>query len=103
MNKAKSFWFIVVATLVHQFCYGLLIARYMSCNGRPGCIGSVTEAIEYVLGFPLNLFSWMWHKPGQPVSELLLVLMWLNAVLAAILLYVVVNFLFFKRATRTAK
>jgi hypothetical protein len=101
MNKLTSSCFIAAIAILHQVCLVFLVARYIECNGRPGCIGPGTTMSGYILGFPLNLVSWLWPKhPNQPLSQWAFALAMLNALLFGCIVYFVLNMFLKKRATR---
>jgi hypothetical protein len=100
MDKFHSFVFIIAVTILHDMCYGFLIARYLGCNDQPGCIGPGTKITAFILSFPLNLVSWLWQKPRQPMTHWTFVLITLNAALFACILCFALNMLFKKRVGR---
>jgi hypothetical protein len=97
MSKPNSILFVVVAAILNLVGYVFLLARYIGCNDQLGCIGPGTTITGYILGFPLNVLSWLWQKPGQPMSHWAFVLAILNAVLFGCVLRFVLNMFFKKR------
>jgi hypothetical protein len=81
MNKLTSSCFIAAIAILHQVCLVFLVARYIECNGRPGCIGPGTTM-------------------NQPLSQWAFALAMLNALLFGCIVYFVLNMFLKKRATR---
>lgn len=103
MSKIKSIIFVIIVTVLHQFCFGLVMAEYIGCNDRPNCIGMGNKVGEYILSFPLVLASRLWQTPGQPATQGTLLLFILNSFLAAATLCIAVNFVLAKRANRNKR
>jgi hypothetical protein len=91
MNRGDSIRFIVLASLVNLVGSAFLFGRYIGCNDQSGCIGLGTTISAWLLGFPLDLVSWLWQKPGQPMSEWACVWVMVNSVLAAFILCLLLN------------
>jgi len=91
MNKFHAFVFIIGTTFVHLACCAIVAGNYIGCNDRVGCVGIGTKVFGYILGFPLNLVSWIWQAPDQPISRATMIGVLANSLFAACILCFLVN------------
>jgi hypothetical protein len=93
MSKHSFIPFVGAASFLNLCGQAFLFVQYMSCNGRPDCIGAGTTISGYIIGFPLELVSWLWQRPDQPLSRWVLVVVLINALLFGLVLWAALNML----------
>lgn len=97
MSKLSSIPFVALVAFLNLVCNALLLARYIGCNDQPGCIGPGTTIIASILNFPLDLVSWLWQTPNQPIPKWAFVLGILNAVLFGYIVWFALSWLLKRR------
>lgn len=97
INKLNPIPVVALVAVLNLICNVFLLGRYIGCNDQPGCVGPGTTFFAYILSFPLNLVSWLWQKPNQPISHWAFVLAILNAVLFGYILWFALNKLLKRR------
>lgn len=89
MRKLKGPLFILFGTICHLALWALLIGKYIDCQGAPNCVGSGAKISGYLLGFPLDLISWIWEPsdPNHPMQSGGVILLPINSILAVSIVY----------------
>jgi hypothetical protein len=102
MMKLKAIPFILVGTICHLALWALLIARYIDCLGDSVCVGFGAKVGGYVLGFPIELISWIWEPsdPHHPMQSSHVILLPINSILAVSIFYLIVSFYFKHRQAK---
>lgn len=97
--KIKTLPFIFIGTIVHIGLGMAVISTQLDCGIQPNCIPDNTKAFANILGFPLNLVTWMWQRPDGGIPSWAFLAFFVNSVLAVTTIWLVLKTVlrFFKK------
>ena len=94
MTKRRSFLVIGAVAAVHFVLTFAVVVNHLACEGRPGRLSAWSDVLGELLGLPLGLVSRFAQWRGYDLNELvrhvpggLFVLLIVNSVLAALILW----------------
>ncbi|WP_211460884.1 hypothetical protein [Collimonas silvisoli] len=102
MSKIKAFPFILIGTAAHILLGFAVIRAQLNCGIQPHCVPASAGTFANILGFPLNLVSWMWQSPGGGIPSWAFLAFFLNSVLSVTIIWFVLNALLKLRAKGTS-
>lgn len=89
MKRSRAIPFILIGSALHVALGFSVIGTYLKCDIQPNCVPPITKVLTGILGFPLNLVSWMWSESDGSISNLSFALFFLNSVLAVTFIWFV--------------
>ncbi len=91
MNRIKALPFILIGTAVHIFLGLAVVSAQLNCGIHPHCVPTSAGTFANILGFPLNLVTWMWQSPGGGIPSWAFLALFLNSVLAVTIIWFVLK------------
>ena len=102
MFKIKAYLFILLGTLVHFGLIFCLILNRISCEMQPNCVSTANKVGVAILGFPLDVITWILYPHGVRANGWFYILVLFNSIAAVTIIWFVLVTPLVKRARRNA-
>jgi hypothetical protein len=90
----KKVLFIVIGTIIHFSLIFLVIVNRIGCEVQPNCVSEANTIAGDILGFPMNVITWVLYPNGAKANGWFYILVLLNSLFAVTLLwYVLIRFI----------